>query len=51
MNEQIPGYSFTIFLGQPVDAEVKKNIRFVMKEFTWLSQDWPKDGEGYGVNW
>ena len=37
----IPGYSFTIFLGYPVDIEVKL-ISFVMKEAAWHSQDWPK---------
>ena len=41
MNKVFPGYSFTIWLGQPVDIE-GKTISFVIKEVAWHSQDWPK---------
>ena len=44
MNQEIPGYSFTICSGYPVDIELTI-ISCVMKEVAWHSQDWPKGCE------
>ena len=41
MNLVIPGYSFTICLGYPVDIELNK-ISLVRKEVAWHSEGWPK---------